>query len=128
MGSKFAKFIGMSLVLALVFLAGLFLIYLFEEVASEGFEFLITGLAILAGMSWIIFRGPIGKSIGGMLDSSSGTDPMLSARVAELEDRLLEISLETQRFVEIEERLDFTERLLAQHTDPSVTAARKDEA
>jgi hypothetical protein len=29
------------------------------------------------------------------------------------------VSLETQRFLEIEERLEFTERLLAQHTDPA---------
>lgn len=118
MGSKFSKFVGMVLILGLVMLAGGFMIYLLEEVAPHGFDALLVGMAMLGGLAWIMFRGPIGKAIGAMLDGPAGSDPMLAARVADLEDRLAEVSLETQRFMEIEDRLDFTERLLAQHTDP----------
>jgi hypothetical protein len=34
--------------------------------------------------------------------------------VAELEDRLHELSLETQRLMEIEDRLEFAERMIAE--------------
>lgn len=119
MGSKFAKFIGMLLIFGLVFLAGGFLLYLFEEVAREGFEMVLVGLAALGGLSWFVFRGPVGKAIASMLESRPlPDDGMLASRVADLEDRLQELSLETQRFLEIEERLDFTERLLAQQVEP----------
>jgi hypothetical protein len=67
-----------------------------------------------------MLRGPVGKALASMLEGGSGgEDHVLASRVADLEDRLQEVSLETQRFLEIEERLEFTERLLAQHTDPA---------
>jgi hypothetical protein len=110
----------MAMVLGLVVLAGGFMIYLIEEGSSDGFEFMVLGLAALGGFGWLIFRGPVGKALASMLDGGSGAeDQMLASRVADLEDRLQEVSLETQRFLEIEERLEFTERLLAQHTDPA---------
>ena len=118
--TAFVGFIGMLTVLGLVFLAGGFVIYLFEEWADQGFEFILLGLAALAGFSWLVFRGPVGKAMGSILEGGTGgEDAMLASRVADLEDRLQELSLETQRFLEIEERLEFTERLLAQHTDPA---------
>lgn len=118
MGSKFSKFIAMVMVLTLVMMAGAFLIYLLDDAANEGFELVLAGFLALGGLSWLIFRGPVGKALGHMLEGAPTDDAMLAARVADLEDRLAEVSLETQRFMEIEDRLDFTERLLAQHTDP----------
>ncbi len=41
------------------------------------------------------------------------------ARVLELEERLLELEQAQSRLLELEERLDFTERLLAQQRDPA---------
>lgn len=117
MGSTLTKFFGMLLVFALVFMAGGFLIYLFEDAVDNGFEMVVMGLLALAGMAWIVFRGPIGKAIASLLEGHSAPDPMLAARVADLEDRLQELTLESQRFLEIEERLDFTERLLTQQDD-----------
>jgi hypothetical protein len=120
MSGKFGRFLGMTLVMFLVVMAGGFLIYVLEDLARRGSEVALLGLAGLAGMSWLVFRGPVGKALASMLEGSSGgEDPMLASRVADLEDRLQELSLETQRFLEIEERLEFTERLLAQHTDPA---------
>ena len=119
MSGKFGRFLGMTLVLSLVILAGGFMIYLLEEGSGGGFEFLLLGLAALGGFGWLIFRGPVGKALASMLEGGANPDDqMLASRVADLEDRLQEVSLETQRFLEIEERLEFTERLLAQHTDP----------
>lgn len=125
MGSKFSKFIAMVMVLTLVMMAGAFLIYLLDDAANEGFELVLAGFLALGGLSWLIFRGPVGKAMANMLEGGAGTDPMLAAQVAELEDRLSEVSLETQRLMEIEDRLDFTERLLAQHTDPAVLKDRE---
>ena len=120
MSGKFGRFLGMTLVMFLVIMAGGFLIYVLEDLARRGSELAVLGVAGLGGMSWLVFRGPVGKALASMLEGSSGgEDQMLASRVADLEDRLQELSLETQRFLEIEERLEFTERLLAQHTDPA---------
>ena len=120
MSGKFGRFLGMTLVMFLVIMAGGFLIYVLEDLARRGSELAVLGVAGLGGLSWMVFRGPVGKALASMLEGSSGgEDPMLASRVADLEDRLQELSLETQRFLEIEERLEFTERLLAQHTDPA---------
>jgi hypothetical protein len=118
MGSKFAKFIGMAMVLFMFLMIGVYMVFLLDEGAREGFEIVVAGLLALGGVSWILFRGPVGKAIAAMLEGTAGGDPALAMRVDDLEDRLAEVSLETQRLMEIEDRLDFTERLLAQQTDP----------
>lgn len=119
MRSRFGMVIGMFLMLMLVMLAGLFLVYVFEE--GDSFEYVLMGMLALGGLSWIAFRGPIGKAIASLLEGGSNdADSVTSARLAEVEGRLQEISLEMQRFMEIEERLDFTERLLAQSAEPQV--------
>ncbi len=119
MASRFSKVLGMGMVLFLVMLSGLYMVFLLDEVSRRGTEFVLAGLLGLVAVAWVLFRGPVGKAIAGMLEGHEAEhDPMVGARLAEVEDRLQEISLETQRLMEIEDRLDFTERLLAQHTDP----------
>lgn len=119
MRSRFGMVIGMFLMLMLVMMAGLFLVYVFEE--GDSFEYVLMGMLALGGLSWIAFRGPIGRAIASLLEGGSNdADSVTSARLAEVEGRLQEISLEMQRFMEIEERLDFTERLLAQSAEPQV--------
>jgi hypothetical protein len=120
MSGKFGRFIGLVMVLGLMLMGTVFLIFLLDDVARQGMEFVIAGLAGLMGIGWLMLRGPVGKALASMLEGGSGgEDHVLASRVADLEDRLQEVSLETQRFLEIEERLEFTERLLAQHTDPA---------
>ena len=79
-------------------------------------------ISVLAACSAavLILRGPLGRSLARWVDSwgenerlhhlakggASGADP---ARVEELEHRLLEL----------EERLDFAERMLAQRPEPA---------
>ncbi len=127
MGSKFSKFLAVMMILFLVILAGTFSVFLLDEVARDGFEFVLAGFLALGGVSWLIFRGPVGRALAGMLEGGAEHDPMFGARLADVEDRLQEISLETQRLMEIEDRLDFTERLLAQHTDPGRLARGEEE-
>jgi hypothetical protein len=61
----------------------------------------------------LILRGPVGRALARRLEGSSGNARELSARVDELEARLAELEQERVRTTELEERLDFAERLLA---------------
>ncbi len=127
MASRSSKVIGMAMVLTMLLMAGVFMVFLLDEVARQGMEMVVAGLAGLGAVSWILFRGPVGKALASMLEGGTPeSDPMLGARLADVEDRLQEISLETQRLMEIEDRLDFTERLLAQHTDPGRLRSSED--
>ena len=62
------------------------------------------------------FFSPIGKAFGRWLESYSqkGGDP---ERFRELETRLAELEANCERMGEIEERLDFAERLLAKQRE-----------
>jgi hypothetical protein len=66
-----------------------------------------------------IFRGPIGKAIARRIEGSAGGDHALAARVLELEHRLADLEQERTRVSELEERVDFAERLLAAGGDRS---------
>lgn len=121
--NRFSRLMAMGLVLFLAFGSMLFMAYLIDEAARKGFEFLIVGLFGLVGMGFLLFMGPVGKAIAGMLEGSS-VDGLSASRMAELESRLAELehrgltSGEVEqayaRIAEVEERLEFTERLLAQ--------------
>ncbi len=110
-----------------VFLAGgsmLFMGFLIDQAGRQGFEFLIGGMFGLTAMGFLLFRGPVGKALAAMLEGNSLGDGMMAQRVAELESRLAdmehrglssgEVDQAYARIAEVEERLEFTERLLAQ--------------
>lgn len=61
----------------------------------------------------VILRGPVGKALARRLEGKAGADPALTERIDELEHRLGEMEQERIRIGELEERLDFAERLLA---------------
>jgi hypothetical protein len=114
----------MALVLFLAMGSLLFIAYLIDEAGRKGFEFLVVGLMGLSAMGYLMFQGPVGKAIAGMLEGRGSSDPLTAQRLADLEARLADIehrglgSGEVEqayaRLAEVEERLEFTERLLAQ--------------
>jgi hypothetical protein len=73
-----------------------------------------------------LFFGPIAKAIGRWIESKSGAGA--PKRVQELESRVAELEMMLQRtppggvpaerMAELEERLDFAERLLSQRSEP----------
>lgn len=81
---------------------------------------IVVSVLAVCSAAVLILRGPLGRSLARWIDTwgenerlhhlakggAEGTDP---ARVAELEHRVLEL----------EERLDFTERMLARSTEPA---------
>jgi ubiquinone biosynthesis protein UbiJ len=75
--------------------------------------FLTTILALIAGVTFIL-RGPVGKAIARRLE---GHQPALP-EATEIVARLAQVDELSHRVVELEERLDFAERLLAKSREP----------
>jgi hypothetical protein len=72
----------------------------------------------------LIFRGAIGKAIARRIEGKAGADSALAERIEELEHRLAELELERARVTELEERLDFAERMLAAPVERAKDVAR----
>jgi hypothetical protein len=75
---------------------------------------LIVALLIVASAAVLILRGPLGKALARRLEGATGREDATDAGVAGLVARLTELEQRDARVAELEERLDFAERLLAQ--------------
>jgi hypothetical protein len=81
------------------------------------FAMLFTGM-MLAGVV-LILRGPVGRALARRIDGTAGQSEGLSpAEADELRNRVVELEQQQSRVLELEERLDFAERLLAQQHEP----------
>lgn len=126
MSTRTSKAIGMILVVALAGIGAAFLIESLGSARREGggFEYALLAVAGISAIAWLLFRGPVGRGIASLLDGGSEPDALLDARVAELEARFAEfeqrgitsgeVEQAYARIADVEERVDFTERLLAQ--------------
>lgn len=75
-----------------------------------------TGVIVMGLLSWglvNIFRGPVGQAIARRIHGHGG-DPELAAEVFDLKNQVDALQ---GRLAEAEERLDFSERLLAQRAE-----------
>jgi hypothetical protein len=81
---------------------------------------MVTGLLATGAIAFAmvkIFTGPVGQAIGRRIGAKSGhADPDLINEVVALRGDLEHLQ---QRLVDAEERLDFSERLLAQRSQAS---------
>lgn len=76
---------------------------------ETAFAVIVIGVVYFA-----LYRGPVGKAIGKMLEGDrSALDDESDNRIYDLETRVNELSMDQQRVAELEERIDFAERLLA---------------
>jgi Tfp pilus assembly protein PilO len=73
-------------------------------------------LAALAATTIILW--PIMRAFGRRLEGKGGADPALRSEVEQLHARIAEMDALQARIAELEERVDFTERLLAQNREP----------
>jgi hypothetical protein len=72
-------------------------------------------MIVLAGLTaTVIILWPIMRAFGRRLEGRSNSDPALKADVEHLHLRLGELDSLQARVLELEERVDFTERLLSQ--------------
>jgi hypothetical protein len=74
----------------------------------------LVGMLIVFGAtgSVLILRGPLGRALARRIEGTSVDAD--ARRVEELEQRVAQLEAEHGRVAELEERLDFAERLLAQ--------------
>jgi Tfp pilus assembly protein PilO len=80
--------------------------------------FMLTMTLIFGAGVVLILRGPVGRALARRIEGQSGAAGELATRVEELESRIAELEQERARTAELEERVDFAERLLARQ-DPS---------
>src|SRR3954471_1401855 len=82
-------------------------------------------LIIIAALTaTVIILWPLMRAFGRRLEGKGGGDAALRAEVEQLQLRAGEVDALHHRVAELEERVDFTERLLAQTHDPQSRAIR----
>src|SRR5919107_5895289 len=81
-------------------------------------------IVIAALTATVIILWPLMRAFARRLEGKGGSDAALRAEVEQLQLRLGEVDTLHQRVAELEERVDFTERLLAQAHDSQARAIR----
>jgi hypothetical protein len=85
----------------------------------------IVFIVVAALAASVIILWPVMRAFGRRLEGK-GVDAVLRAEVDQLQARLGEIDVLHNRLADLEERLDFTERMLAQTHDAQNRALRGD--
>jgi hypothetical protein len=93
---------------------------------NEGGPPVVLLIVIAALAATVIILWPIMRAFGRRLEGKAGGDPALRAEVDQLHARLNEVDMLHSRVAELEERVDFTERLLAQTHDAQGRVLRGD--
>lgn len=77
---------------------------------TMGEEFAVPGLIALGIVGAVIFKGPVGRGLARRIENGASAEPSpeLMAEMDELRGRVMEL----------EERLDFTERMLNKAREP----------
>ena len=79
---------------------------------------------VFGGAYLLLMRGPVGKAIARMLEGAAAPDS-LADRSDDIDELMARSAEDRMRLMELEERLDFTERMLAQRNDaPRLPAHR----
>lgn len=79
----------------------------------------LMGIAVMLGLTaTAVLRGPLGKALARRLEGPASLPDMSAQQLEDLQVRLADLEVQVGRMHELEERLDFTERLLAQGRDP----------
>ncbi len=74
----------------------------------------ITTVITVAIAATVVLRGPLGRALARAIElgAGGGRSPDDEARVAQLEQRVADLETGQARMAELEERLEFAERLL----------------
>lgn len=75
-------------------------------------------IVFLALVATTVILWPVMRALARKLEGKGAPDPALRAEVEQLHQRLGEVDVLHQRVAELEERIDFTERIVAQGREP----------
>lgn len=73
-------------------------------------------LAVVAAATLVLW--PLARALARRLEGKGAQDPAMLRELEQMQHRLAEVDALHTRVAELEERLDFTERLLAQSREP----------
>jgi len=90
----------------------------FEHQGMSSPAIVMIVLAALTAVTLVLW--PLARALARRLEGRGGADAALRSELEQLHDRLAEVDVLHQRVAELEERLDFAERLLAR--GPAATA------
>lgn len=95
---------------------------------SDGGPPAVVMIVLLALVATTVILWPIMRALARRLEGKGAANPALHAEIEQLHHRLGEVDLLQQRVAELEERLDFAERLLAQVQQPARLGAPTEES
>jgi hypothetical protein len=124
-GRQESKFWGVVITLGLTGMGLFFLFGVMEESRNISNPTPVFAAVAATAIFFALWRGPVGRAVGKMLEGHNAPDDQTAMRVDQLEDRLAELGMDQLRVAELEERLDFAERLLSQREQ--VPAIRRQE-
>jgi hypothetical protein len=84
--------------------------------AADVAPIMITAVLTAAVAGVIVLRGPVGRALARRIEGGVAPDRDVVERIAGLEQRVAELQEGQQRIDELENRLDFAERVLARPT------------
>jgi hypothetical protein len=79
----------------------------------------IVMIVALGLIATTVILWPIMRALARRLEGKGAADPALHAEIEQLQHRLGEVDALQQRVAELEERIDFTERMLARTQAPA---------
>jgi len=86
----------------------------------------LMGIAVMLGLTaTAVLRGPLGKALARRLEGPAALPDTSAQQLEDLQVRLADLEVQVGRMHELEERLDFAERLLAQGREPARIEERR---
>ena len=117
MRRNIGRLFGMAASVALAAMALVFAVAVVDEIG--GGEITPGAVVVLlagVGIFGSLVLGPVGRALGRLIEGEADPDAVSRETLQDLEERVHELSLHGQRLLELEERLEFTERLLARES------------
>lgn len=120
MSNRVSRGMGLLLTLGLTGMGLFFLAFIMVEGRRIDNPMPVFALLMGGGIFAATMFGPVGKALAKMLEGEARVDDQLTMRVEDLEARIAELTMEQSRVAELEDRLDFTERMILQRERESL--------
>lgn len=120
MSTRGSRGLALMLTLGLTGMGLFYLAFVLDEGRHIDNPMPIAALLVGGVVFSAIMFGPVGRALGKMLEGDAPVDDQIAMRVEDLEARIAELTMEQSRVGELEDRLDFTERMISQRDRESL--------